>query len=126
MNRFWLGIALLAIFLGLGIGVTVAMDRTHTPISEVLEAAAEQAMAGELEAGIDLARQARQDWEDHWHGTAAVADHGSMDEIDGLFAQMDSYARAGRETDFAAYCARLSKLVYAMGEAQSFSWWNLL
>lgn len=126
MARFWIGIALLAAFLGLGIGVTVAMDQVHEPISQVLEEAAEQALAGDLEGGAALARQARMDWQDHWKGTASVADHGSMDEIDGLFAQMEVYARQGRETDFAAYCARLSKLVHAVGEAHGFNWWNLL
>lgn len=126
MARFWIGVALLGVFLGLGIWVTVAMDQVHEPISQALEEAAEQALAGDLEGGAALARQAKADWQEYWKGTASVADHGSMDEIDGIFGQLEAYAQAGRQVDFAAYCARLSRLVHAIGEAHGFNWWNLL
>ena len=126
MGRFWLGICLLAAFLVLGLWVTYSMDTLHQPISQTLEEAAAQSLAGDLDAGIAQAQQARRAWDSHWHGSASVADHAPMDEIDGLFAQMEVYAQAGRSVDFAAYCARLSQLISAMGEAHSPGWWNVL
>ena len=126
MGRFWVGVGLLAAFLGLGLWVAKAMDDVHVPVMVLLEQAADTALEGDLKAGAELAEQAHAVWERHWRGTAAVADHAPMDEIDGLFALVQDYARAGNAGDFAASCGRLSKLVEAIGEAHSPQWWNLL
>lgn len=126
MGRFWLGIGILVIFLVLGLWVNYAMDTVHQEIAQALDDAAAQTLDGNLTEGIALAQQARGKWQSHWRGTASVADHAPMDEIDGLFAQLDAYGQAGLTDDFAAYCARLSNLVAAMGEAHSLTWWNLL
>lgn len=126
MGRFWLGIGILVVFLVLGFWVTYAMDNVHSEISQTLEKAATQTLSGDLTEGITLVQQAKDRWQSHWHGTASVADHAPMDEIDGLFAQLEAYGQAGLSADFATYCARLSNLVAAVGEAHSLTWWNLL
>ena len=126
MGRFWLGIGILAVFLGLGRYVAAAADETHQQISGILEEAAGQTLAGDLESGLALAQQAHNRWQSTWHSTAAVADHAPMDEIDGIFAQAFTFGKGGKAKDFAACCARLSGLVAAVGEAHSLSWWNLL
>lgn len=126
MGRFWLGIGILVLFLVLGLWVAHTMDDVHLAIGQMLDQAAEQSLDGDLEAGFLLAQQARSHWQAHWHGTASVADHAPMDEIDGLFAQLDAYRQSERPSDFAAYCARLSALIVAVGEAHSLTWWNLL
>lgn len=126
MGRAWLGVGLLVLFLVLGLWISFSMGGVHQQIAQKLEQAAEQGLSGDLEEGIALARQACSDWEKHWHGTASVADHAPMDEIDGLFAQLEIYGKAGQRADFAAFCSRLSRLVAAVGEAHGLSWWNLL
>ena len=126
MGRFWIGVALLGVFLGLGLWVAEAMDSIHIPIAQKLEPAAQDTFAGDMESGVARADEAYREWERCWRGTAAVADHAPMDEIDGLFAQVQSYAQAGDGADFAAGCRRLSKLIEAIGEAHSPGWWNLL
>lgn len=126
MNRLWFGIALLVLFLGLGIISAVVLQDVQQPVIQALETAAEQSLSGNLEAGAASARQAQQNWDRNWHGVAAVAMHGPMDEIDSLFAQLPAYARSGKTAEFAACCARLAKLVEAIGDAQGFNWWNLL
>ncbi len=126
MNRFWLGVVLLVLFLAIGIGAMMGMNVTQNPIADKLEQASQEALSGNLPRGIALARQAEEDWLGVWRGTAAIEDHAPMDEIDSLFAQMAVYAKTGSTVDFAAYCARLSKLIAAMGEAHSLSWWTLL
>lgn len=126
MARFWIGVGLLVGFLGLGLWVSKAMDEVHVPVMELLEQAADATLEGDMESGKELADRAYAVWERYWRGTAAVADHAPMDEIDGLFALVQGYARAGSAADFAAGCGRLSKLVEAIGEAHSPKWWNLL
>ncbi len=126
MKRFWIGVGLLGILLGASIWVLVATDRIHTPISDLLEEAAEQSLEGDLSNGIRLAQQAQRQWQAHWETLAAGANHEPMDEIDSLFAQMQSYAQARQAEAFAACCARLSELVEAMGESHSLRWWNIL
>lgn len=126
MGRFWLGIGILAAFLGLSLYVAAAADETNQQISGILEQAAQDALAGDLDKAVTLAQQAQTQWQKNWHSTAAVADHAPMDEIDGIFNQTFAFAAAGSAQDFAACCARLSGLVAAVGEAHSLSWWNLL
>ena len=126
MRRFWLGVGILVLFLILGLWIGHAMNDVHQTISQTLDDAAVQSLGGNLSKGMSLAQEAQQLWQNNWHGTASVADHEPMDEIDGLFAQLEVYGKAGAATDFATYCARLSRLVSAMGEAHAFTWWNLL
>ncbi len=126
MGRFWLGIGLLVLCLVLGLWSGIGMDDRHRTICQTLEQAAQQAQDGNLNSGMQMVQQAQTQWDDSWHATAAMADHAPMDEIDGLFAQTLSYATTGNTTEFASHCSRLSKLVAAVGEAHSLSWWNFL
>ena len=126
MGRFWLGIGLLVVFLVLGLWVGAAMGQLHETIAGELEQASTLAQQGDMDKAVELAQQAYSRWQQRWHGTASVADHAPMDEIDGLFAQLNSYAKTGQRIQFAAFCARLSSLISAIGEAHSLSWWNLL
>ena len=126
MYRFWLGIGLLVFLLLLGFGVGIIMERVNLNISRDLETAAQQVLAGDTETGYITAQRAKHQWERHWHGTASVSDHEPMDEIDGLFAQLEIYRQTGKYGDFAACCARISMLVAAISEAHSFPWWKLL
>ncbi len=126
MRRFLLGAGLLALLLALGLWISFSMNRLHRTISQTLTEAAQLTLSGELDAGHDLAQGAQQVWDSHWHSTASVADHAPMDEIDGLFAQLETYAQAGQTAAFAANCTRLATLIEAVGEAHSLTWWNLL
>lgn len=126
MGRFVFGVGLLLAMLCLGLVVMFAMDRVNEPVSQLLEDAAQAALAGDLEQGIRLAEQARKTWDNRWHTVASFADHSPMDEIDSLFAQMEVYGQTENPEDFASHCTRLSMLVAAVGEAHSLNWWNLL
>ena len=126
MKHFWLGAGLLSVFLILGILVSVFMKNTHMEISQTLEEAVQKAISGDLETGIRLGEKAKKSWEKCRQGTAAVADHSPMDEIDSLFAEMEIYAQAREAPHFAACCAQLSQLVKAMYDAHALTWWNFL
>ena len=49
-----------------------------------------------------------------------------MDDVDTLFAEMQVYAQAEEIPHFAACCGQLSRLVLAMAQAHSPTWWNFL
>lgn len=126
MNRLWFGIFLLVLFLGMGIATAVILEQVQQPVVQALEQAAEQALSEAPETGVRLAENAKEHWDKNWHGIAVVALHGPMEEIDSLFAMLPMYAKSGQWPSFAACCARLSKLMDAIGEAQGLSWWSLL
>ena len=126
MNRFVLGVVILAVFLALGLGVAWGMNGMHLDVSDNLSLAARQVISGDWETGVSLAKKAKADWENNWQKTACVADHAPMDEIDGLFAQLQAFENPEEAVHYASVCAQLSKLVEAMAEAHQFSWWNLL
>lgn len=125
-GKFWLGSILLTLLLILGLVVAAGMDRTHLPIATDLEKAAEISLTGDFTAANDLAQKAKAQWEKHWHATATVADHEPMEDIDGLFSQMEIYRKNENREEFSAYCSRLSILIEAVSEAQRLNWWNLL
>ena len=126
MNRFVLGILILAIFLVLGLGVAWGMDEMHLDVADNLSLASRQVISGQWESGVALAKQAKADWKKHWQRTACVADHAPMDEINGLFAQLQAFENPEEAVHYSATCAQLSMLVEAMADAHRFSWWNLL
>ncbi len=125
-KRFYLGIGILVVFLVLGIGIHMAMDRLHTPAEKALEQACDLALRGDMVQAEALAHQAKQDWEKFWHFSASVADHTPMDEIDQMFAEMEVYAQAGEVPHFAACCAQLGRLISSMADAHRPNWWNFL
>ena len=125
-RRFWYGLGILVVLLALGLWTAWGMERMYRPVTESLEQAAQTAMAGDMDGGTALVRQAYAAWVQHRDLTAAVADHTPMEEIDSLFAQIQVYAVSGKNQDFAAYCSRLARLVEAVGEAHGLTWQNLL
>ena len=126
MWKLWLGILILTTLLALGIWINRSMEEVHLTISDQLSDAAELALSDQPENAYRLAMEAKANWEKNWKLSACVADHGPMDEIDGLFSQLDGYYKAAQPGDFAVCCTRLSMLVEAMSEAHSITWWNLL
>ncbi len=126
MVRGWLGAGILAVFLVLGIVTAEAMDNAHLPTSKLLTQAAEKTLAGEFESAVPLGMEAKNRWERQWNGTATVADHSPMDDVDALFGEMEIYAKTGEEPHFAACCKELSQRLRAIADAHKFSWWNVL
>ena len=122
MARGWFGLCILIVFLVLGIVVSVTMHHTHEPAWNLLNQAADLTLAGNFDRAVPLAMAAKDRWETAWNGTAVVADHSPMDEIDRLFAE----ASVCDPDTFAACCAQLRVLVAGMAQAHAFSWRNIL
>ena len=126
MKRLWLGISLLVLFFILSLFVGVTMDNTHLEIAEKLQNAADLVLEENYSLGQTQAESAKRQWESCWGPTAAVADHAPMDEIDGLFAQLEAFEKPEDAAHYAATCLQLAKLVKAMAEAHRLLPENLL
>lgn len=126
MKRCWFGLVLLLLLLALGIGSSVYMDRHHQPIADALDRAAAMALAGDWESAQALAGDARARWEEGWGTSASFSDHAPMEEMDGLFHELEIYATARDPVSYGAVCAQLSRTAHAMGEAHNWTWWNVL
>lgn len=126
MKRFYLGLGILTVFLAMGLWFGFQMEGLHEELSQTLDQAAQTALAGDTTDAMALAVSAQAQWEKAWPKIAALADHSPMDEIDALFSQTLAYARAGSTADFITHCSRLARLVAAVGEAHTLTWWNLL
>ncbi|MBQ4641548.1 MAG: DUF4363 family protein [Oscillospiraceae bacterium] len=126
MKKGWLGIAILVGFLILGFLTSQWMDQAHLPGAQLLQEAAEVTLKGDLDAGVALAKQAESLWQSSRMGTAAVADHSPMEEIDNLFRELWVYAATEETPHFAATSAALSQKLQAMADAHRLSWQSLL
>ena len=124
-GRFWLGIAILVLFLILGLLIAWMMQSIHTPAQASLQAAAQAALAGDYREAAALADQAAARWYASRRYTASVADHGPMDDVEALFAEMKVYAQV-EDPHFTACCAQLQVLLKAIADAHAPAWWNFL
>ncbi len=126
MKRVWFGAGLLLFFLVAGILLTLCFHRIHAPLAQTLEDASHQAVFGDWEQAVALSEEAQSRWESYRNFTAAIADHEPLEEMDGLFDQMELYAKLGWKEQFASLCIQLSQMAAAMDESQQLTWWTLL
>ncbi len=126
MKRFWLGIGILVILLGLGVWTQIGMDGLLTPCSAVLEQAAQEALEENWPHALALAEQAGSRWVQTKKIISSLADHTPMDEVDMILAELHIYARTRETPHFAACCTQLAAMMQAIGQAHAFNWWNLL
>lgn len=126
MAKGWLGAGLLTACLLLGLVLSVVADRACLPAESLLEQAAQSSTEGDLEEGIRLAQKAQSQWKTQWNTIAAMADHEPMDEVDALFAQLETYANTGETPHFIACCKELARRIRAFADIHRFTWWNVL
>jgi len=125
MKRMWIGAAILAILLTVGLLVGEVMAERTAPGAEKLRQAAQYARAEEWEQAEELAGEVQTDWERIKWLAEILATHENLEQIEISFGQLDSYAR----TDGAAYsalCDTLASQLEALGKAHGCSLGNLL
>ena len=125
-TRFYLGLVILLVLLGLGIGTAMGMKTIHQPVEDLLRQAADLALEENLEEALPLARKAYAKWEKTHSITASLADHTPMDDTDTLFQEMLVYGQMEEIPHFAACCRELTVMIEAMYDAHAFSLKNLL
>ena len=126
MKRGWIGLILLGCLLLGGVLSSRYMTREQETLAQAVEAAAQDARAGQWESACRRLRETRHAWNRGWKKTAVFADHAPMEEINGLFAQLEVYGRRREILSFSAACAELKCQLEAMADAHKLSWENLL
>jgi thioredoxin-like negative regulator of GroEL len=126
MKRFWIGITVLTLLLILGIFSTVLLSRSHLPIRDTLEQAAVAALAGDLGQADQLLKKAKVQWDRNRLWTAALVEHGVLEEAECLFAEAEVYAKAENRQALAAACARLAQIMDTIAQSHQTSWQNVL
>lgn len=124
-RRFYLGVVILAVLLLLGIFCGQWMENASRELLQSLAQAEDALRQGNPENALTLVKSARQLWKNSWHRLAMVTDHTVMDEIDGLFAQLEHFAGHSASL-LGAGCARVRELISAISDDHRFTWWNLL
>ncbi len=123
-KRFWQGMCLLLILLGVGLWARHYTQNHHTDIAHKLTQAAQAFGEGALEEGQALVRQAQSAWENARGVTAAIAEHTPLEEVDDYFAFLDPILdKAGPA--IAGCLSQLSEMVRSIPMAHDFSWENL-
>lgn len=126
MNRSRFGLGLLLALLLLGIVSARAMVAALDPMAEEMEQAGAAAFREDWEKAEEISGRVKGEWEKRFPFFASLSDHEPMENINGLFAQLEVYRQSRDHRNFAAVCAQLSQNLKAMGEAHSLKWWNLL
>ena len=126
IQRFWIGIIVLAVLLVLGILTMLLFSRIHHPMAQRLRESAAAAQADDWEKATALAEKARAEWEQYRYLISASADHEPLEQMEYLLDQLEVYAADRQKADFAALCIRLANLAEAMADTQQIRWWNLL
>lgn len=124
--RELLGLAILAALLLAGLLSSWHLNRQHRAMANAMEDSTWLALSGQWENAKESASAARQNWEKGWRFRAAFADHGPMEEIDGLFRELTVYSAAGERTEFSRTCTLLAEKLEAMASSARLSWWNVL
>lgn len=126
MKQIIWSILLSAALLLAGLAAGTTMENIHTPLASMAQQAEEAALEENWQQAVLLTRTARQEWEKSRVITAIFADHGPMEEIDALFAELEIYGELEEKPHFAALCSRLQCQLRAMAQAHTADWWNVL
>ena len=126
MKRIWIGVVLLGVLLLGGIGTGEFMEQAHIPVARDVQQAGELVLRGQWELAQALVKRGQDRWEEKWPVTAAIADHEPMDEIDALFAQLETYEKTRDPAAYSAICAHLGSLLEALSQGHRCKWWNLM
>lgn len=126
MKRGVWGIGILVTLLLFGIITSVGMRSIHKKIGRSLLQAQSAAAAGQWDLAETSARQASDAWWQFHAFTAVLADHTPMDEMDGLFAELEVFLQNQESPHFEAVCGRLALQAQAMADSHGIQWWNLL
>ena len=126
MKRIWIGIILLTALLGAGFWISSFMAQSHNPVARDIRQAGNLALEEQWGAAQAYAKRGRDRWETKWPVTAAFADHEPMDEIDALFAQLETYGKIRDPGAYSALCGHLGSLLEALSQGHRCKWWNLM
>lgn len=125
MKKLWVGVGILAALLAVAIGGAMVLGHAHAELADGLEQAAEAAPT-DWQNACALAQSAQNNFLRHRHWIAAFVEHEPLEEITGLFDQLDLAQREQNPEKFAALCLQIAAICTALEESHMPFWWNLL
>ena len=121
MTRFRIGFGLLAVLLFLCVFSQIRMSAIQKPIAGTVNRAESYAAREEWTQAAAALLTAQSAWEEHRTFLAALADHQPLEDIESLFAKLESYAQEQDKTEFRAACKELNRRILAVKEAHEFN-----
>ena len=97
------------------------MEQAQFSQSDKLHRAAALAADGDWAAARAHTADVRQQWERKRFLTAALCSHEPMDQIDGLFAQLEVFSEARSAVSFGSTCVYLACQLDALRQSHSLS-----
>lgn len=126
MKRCPIGAAMLLVLLIAGLLSSGWIGKYHSKLSRDAELAADAVLRSDWETAVSLTGQAMQRWEARRALVASMTNDAPIEEIDGLFRQLEVHAAGEDPITYASVCAQLAHRLEALGEAHRLRWWNLL
>ena len=122
MKRLWIGVGLMIVLLAAGIWEARRMENIYLPAAQEMEAAGDLARTGDFDGARAAAEQVQARVEQQKHLTAALTDHETLEEIDGLFSRLEN---CEDQEDYASTCGWIAAQLEHLGQIHSLTWWNL-
>ena len=118
MTRFRIGASLLAVLLALCVWSQLRMSAIQRPIAGTVSRAEQFAAREEWTQAAAALLTAQSAWEEHRTLLAALVDHQPLEDIECLFARLESCAQEQDKGEFRAACQELNRRILAVKEAQ--------
>ena len=91
MKYFWIGTAILALLLTLGVTSNIASGLILRKSEALLRQAEEAVGRNELQKALEKSRQAEQEWSKGKKMLHITMTHTLLDEVDASFSNLDTY-----------------------------------
>ena len=126
MKRIWFGVGLMVFLLTLCLCSSFLMERICSSQSLALDHAAAAASDGDWLTARNLTAQAKQEWDRRQLLFASLYDHAPIDQIEGLFAQLEVFSESRKAASFESTCVYLARQLESLGRSHSFNFSNFL
>lgn len=107
MKYFWIGTAILALLLTLGVTSNIASGLILRKSEALLRQADEAVGRNELQKALEKSRQAEQEWSKGKKMLHITMTHTLLDEVDASFSNLDTYGEEEERTEYRACCREL-------------------
>ena len=125
MKRIWFGAAMLAVLLVLGFSCGTFMERTHAAQSKDLTRAAELALEENWAGAENFVSAVRREWNQKRPFIAALSEHEPIDQAEGLFSQLEAFAKTKDVASYSSTCLLLARILESLGQSHRLNLQNL-
>ena len=126
MRQVWIGVGILGLLLLGGIWIGEAQADDHGQQIRDLSHAADAAMEDNWTRAEAYLTRGKKEWEEKRGRSAVIYRQDTLEEIDGLFAQLGAQLACRNREGFCANCALLAQVLRNLPETHRFRWRSLL